>query len=150
MGFGSATFGGSAIEQPAAWQRWVFYDPLLPETYTVPINPNEMTSPWPERKFVYRTTTAGRNGANVIYEGRADLAQWQFGGVILDQSHYDALRHWSEKPNSCYVTDHLGRTFKVLFDKFDPKPKQAYGKPWKHEYQMTVAVFPPATGPMRL
>lgn len=121
---------------------------MLPETYTVPINPNEMTSPWPERKFLYRTTTAGRNGANVVYEARADLTQWTFSGVILDQSHHEALRHWSEKPNVVYVTDHLGRTFKVLFVKFDPKPKAAYGKPWKHEYTMSVAVFPPASGPM--
>lgn len=149
-GFGDSTFGGGSIDQPAAWKRWVFYDAVTPETYTVPINPNEMTSPWAERKFVYRTTTAGRGGANVIYEGRADLAQWEFSGTILDADHYAALLKWSQKANSCTVTDHLGRSFKVLFAKFDPKPKQAYGKPWKHDYTMTCFVFPPANAAMGL
>jgi hypothetical protein len=149
-GFGSGTFGGGYADAPTGVLRWKFYDPLLDETYTVPMNPKEMTSPWPERKFLYRTTTAGRNGANVIYEGRADLAQWSFSGTVLEQDHYDALKRWSEKPNACYIWDHFGRPFKVLFHHFDPKPKMTYNHRWRHDYTMTVAVFPPATGPMRL
>jgi hypothetical protein len=148
MGFGDATFGGDAVEQPTPFRRWVFFDPIMNETWTVPLNPNQMTSPWPARKFAYRTTTAGRGGANVIYEGRADLAQWQFSGILLDKTHYDELLYWSQKANSVHVTDHLGRTFKVLFDQFDAKPKAAYGKPWKHDYTMTCAVFPPVGNPM--
>lgn len=148
MAFGQGTFGGGVATAPTGVLRWQFYDPVLNETYTVPLNPNKMTSPWAERKFVYRTTTAGRGGANVIYEARADLAQWQFSGSVFDQAHHDSLLEWSNKANTCFITDHYGRVFKVLFVKFDPTPKPTYGKPWRHDYTMTVSVFPPAGGPM--
>lgn len=133
-------------------QRWQFRDIKTGETYTVPLNPNEMTSPFPPRQFAYKGTTAGPNGGSAVtYEAWAGTQEWTFGGAILDEQHYKDLLAWSYRQNKVQITDHYGRVFTVVFTQFDAVPKRSYQHYWHHTYTMHATVyytFP--RGPMRL
>lgn len=130
---------------PPSVTRWVFYDPALNETWQVPRNPDAMTSPYPERKFVYNSTTAGANGGvSVVYEAHADPAQWQFSGKLKTQDHFNQLMKWRRKNNRVQVTDHLGRTFFITINKMDMVPVRVNpyaGEFWTHAYTATCSVY---------
>lgn len=127
--------------------RWKFKDLKTNEVWTVPLNPDNMTSPYPQRKYVYNSTTAGPAGTTVTHEAHSDPVSWQFSGQILDRDHFDKLLYWSRKKNRIQITDHYGRIFIVLLDQFNVLPKRAYGKPWRHTYTMTASVYSTADAP---
>lgn len=122
-------------------RRWVYRDLVSGETYTVPINPNAMTTPYPQRKFIYKSTTAGPAGTTVTNEAHADPQQWQYSGDILDKAHFDALVYWSRKQNRVQITDHYGRAFIITIDQFNPVPKRAVNVPWRHTYTVSASVY---------
>lgn len=135
-----------------AVQRWQFRDMTTGEAYTVPLNPNEMTSPYPAREFSYKGTTAGpKGGQAVTYEAWSGVQDWQFGGAILDEDHFLGLLKWAYCPHKVQITDHLGRTFVVVFKQLDATPKRSYQRKWHQTYTMHALVYwkVPA-GPMRL
>lgn len=103
--------------------RWVFTDPVTSATYTLPINPNSMTSPF--RKTSKQTLPASPVDGRVRVLSTPQPVDWQFGGVIRAQAHYDALLEWVTKPNPVTITDHLGRTFTVLLTSFEPQDQRA-------------------------
>ena len=90
--------------------RWTFYDPGSNETYTFHINPNEGGSPPYKKNFMYHTTAAP-DGKTLIYQGRPEIQNLEFSGVILEQGHFDAFVTWWQKQNQIRITDDLGRTF---------------------------------------
>lgn len=102
--------------------RWIFHDPVAVETYTVPINPNAMTSPFP--KTAKQTLPASPVDGRVRALSTPQPVEWQFSGVIRTQAHYDALLAWVRKQNPVEITDHLGRTFTVLLTTFDPQDQR--------------------------
>lgn len=120
--------------------RWVFNDPAVPETYTVPLNPNSMTSPFREKAIDLAVTTAV-DGQALVSEGQARPVNWQFSGTILTQAHYDALFKWYSKSKRFYLTDHYGRRFTVYFTDYKPIPKRSVGYPWRHDYTITAIVY---------
>lgn len=124
-----------------AWYRWVFHDQLTGENWTVPLNPNAMTNPYPQRKYTYATTSAGHQGAIITNEAHPDPTQWQFSGDILDRAHFDKLLEWSRKRNRISITDHYRRIFVGTMDQFAPIPKRAYGKYWRHTYTVTFTIY---------
>ena len=126
--------------------RWVFHDPYLPETWEVPINPREMSSPFAEKAVSLRQTTAV-DGRALLFEGSAAVPDWTFTGVILDPGHYANLLKWSEKRNRIQITDHFGRMIVCYLTKFEPTPKRAVGRYWRHEYTMTALVLEKPTSP---
>lgn len=124
--------------------RWVFHDPKLNETWTVPKNPDAMTSPYPTRKYVYNSTTAGPAGVSVANEAHADPTQWQFSGLVTDQNHFDSLVKWSRKQNRFSIIDHFGRALIVSIDKIDMVPRRVnpmFGRYWTHTYSATCSVY---------
>lgn len=123
-----------------AVQRWVFTDPSTSETYTVPINPNQMTAPFPQRQFTTKATTAV-DGKGIVYEGQVKPADWNFQGVILDSTHYGNLKDWVYNHGRIQITDHYGRIITCVLQNFNATPKRAASKPWKHEYTITAIVF---------
>lgn len=133
-------------------QRWQFQNIKTGEVFIVPLNPNEMTSPYPPRNFSYKTTTAGPAGGRAVtYESYAGTQDWSFGGTILDEAHYKALLAWSYVPGKVQITDHLGRVFVVVFKQFEVTPKRSYQHAWYSEYTMHATVYwATPTGPMRL
>lgn len=122
-------------------QRWTFLDLTTLEQATVPLNPNEMTSPYAARKFTYLTTTAGPAGSLVINEGRPEPQQWTFSGEILNQAHFNFLRKWTSKTSRVQIVDHFGRRINVLFVSFAPTPKRATNYYWRHGYTVTCTVL---------
>lgn len=129
-----------------AVRRWVFTDPYTNETYTVPLNPREMTSPFADLNISQRHTTAV-DGRALLFEGSSPPANWQFSGAILDANHYAALLAWKEKRRRIRITDHYGRQIEVLLVSFNPTPKRSLGKPWRHEYTMDALVLAKPTAP---
>lgn len=122
--------------------RWHYYDPKTGENWTVPINPNEMTSPWSERNYIVKATTAGpAGGVPVVFEGVRQPRQWTFSGTTLDLAHHDELLRWAMKPNKVFITDHFGRTFAVMLDHFDAIPKQRASHMQRHTYTMRATIF---------
>jgi hypothetical protein len=117
--------------------RWKFTDPVASETWTVPINPNTMTSPWPKTSI---TLAGSPLGGDVRALVKTTPVEWSFGGVMRTQAHYDELLRWVSKPNPVTVTDHLGRTFNVLLTKFDPEDVRVV-LPTKWNYTVTAYIL---------
>lgn len=121
--------------------RWVFTDPVTAETYTVPRNPRAMGSPFPERTFNVRAVSA-LTGTPIVSEGTTQPATWQFEGSIVDHAHYMALHRWVYViTNRIVITDHFGRDIDCLLQKYDPVPRRAVNKYWRHDYKITGLVF---------
>jgi cell wall-associated NlpC family hydrolase len=116
--------------------RWRFTDPVGGDTYTVPINPNTMTSP-------FRKTSVSLQGSphgEVRALAKTTPVEWSFGGVIRTQAHYDALLAWTQKPNPVTITDHLGRTHTIILSAFNPEDARA-ALPTKWNYTITGYVL---------
>jgi hypothetical protein len=122
--------------------RWVFHEVDTGATYTVPINPDSMTSPFPERQM--STSYGSRSGGTRLRTNEHPSAakEWEFGGVIRTQAHHDALAAWAHKPGRVNVSDHLGRTFQVVFQSFEPTDRSPTpNTPWRLRYAMTALVL---------
>lgn len=120
--------------------RWLFEDAVAATSYRVPINPNRMSSPFRQKQLSTLTNVQGRirtrmTGHNVPYE-------WTFSGVIRDIDHHDALLLWSKKKNLISITDHLGREWECLPQRFDVTEKRPSAQiPDKFDYTFTVLIF---------
>jgi hypothetical protein len=130
---------------PLAMQRWQFHDPSDPDpvtnTWTVPINPREMSSVFPTRAFTQKHSTAV-DGQLLLFEGPPAPVDFTFAGAILDANHYDMLRSWTyERHTAIEIRDHFGRTLLVVMTKFDVKPKNARGVYWRHEYSIEALLL---------
>jgi len=127
--------------------RWVFHDPTGADPdYTVPINPNVMSSIYPKKTMTMETTTAV-NGKVLLWQGMTKPVEWSFGGEILDETHFENLRHWVyDKNYRIQITDHFGRVLKVVLESFEPTPKRAINVYWRHQYTVTgilISAGPP-------
>lgn len=120
--------------------RWVFHDPSVPETYTVPLNPNAMSSPFREKKIEVQVTTAV-DGQSLLTEGNPAPKDWQWSGTLLTEAHYKALLKWSQKNVRTYITDHYGRRLTVYWRGFDPEPRRSGAYPWRHQYTVRCIVI---------
>ncbi len=123
-----------------AFKRWKMYD--ANSTYTFPINPSGMTSPFGERNIHTKSSTAV-DGKVLLFEAARQPPEWTFTGTILDPAHFEALRSWTydRLGRRVVITDHFGRNLVVVLKKFDPVPKRSLGRYWRHEYTMTAIVI---------
>lgn len=125
-------------------QRWTFEDVAADETWVMPINPNTASSPFAARNI---STVAGSDpsaglGRTRMFEQPPTLASWQFGGLLRSKAHHDELLRWVKKDREVLVTDHLGRTFAVLFQGVsttDQRPRG--GNDWRMTYDVTALVL---------
>lgn len=128
-----------------AIRRWTFSGEG--ETWTVPQNPREMSSPFPTRNVSGRSTVGGRT---LLTEGSTPPANWQFGGSIRSREHYDELRRWVyEKKQRVTITDHFGRQIVCVLISFEPVPKRSVNVYWRHDYSIkaiVVSVSNPTVG----
>lgn len=122
-------------------QRWRLHSPARGITYTVPINPREMTSPHSPRR------TAGFSVSPIDLAVRARREhplphEWAFSGVIRTQEHHDTLRDWCTFPEKVQVTDHLNRTFSVRMVAFEPTERRPTPHvPWRYTYMIRCYVY---------
>lgn len=120
-------------------KRWVFTDPFVGESWTVPQNPREMSSLFGEKAVSMRTTTAV-DGQPIVFEGNTPLAQWEFSGTVRTQEHYLELQRWVNKRNRIVITDHFGRTIPCYLIDFAPVPRRAINVYWFHDYTVRAII----------
>lgn len=120
--------------------RWVFHDPAARQAdYTVPINPNTMTGPYPPRTLLQDGLPAGRgDGAMLVRAAPIKPFEWTFGGVIHDAAHLAAMRSWYALGGRLNVTDHLGRRWAINILALDAIRAGQTGFPNRFTYTMHV------------
>lgn len=137
----AADIAGGDMGYPLLVKRWTFYCPGTGESYTVPRNPDDMTSPFPERNITTKHTTAV-NGQVLLIEGAPQVANWQFSGTVADARHYEQLRHWVNDINQrVQITDHYGRVIECVLVSFAPKPRRDIRRLWSHTYEIKAIVI---------
>lgn len=123
--------------------RWTFYDPSVPELYTLPINPDKMDSPHYGRNLA--TASGVRTGTLErvrVIDTAPQMKEWSFTGVVRSQIQHDRLTYWAEKRTPIQITDHLDRTFEVIVKRFDPVARQPTADvPWRGRYTMTCLLI---------
>ena len=124
-------------------QRWVFAEVGTANTWTVPLNPDSMSSP-----IAQRTLTS----AFAAYQGSPRTpstmmrtpasTQWEFSGVIRTKAHHDDLIAWCRKPGKVRITDHLGRTFEVMISDIEIADRRPTpNTPWRLRYTVTASIL---------
>lgn len=127
------------MTDPQATTRWQFTDPATSETYVLPINPDSMTSPLPQKSYQF---APGGDGTAVGVLAPPTPVDWQFGGPIRTQAHNDALDAWSQRPGKVHITDHLGRTFEVMIYSYEPTERQPTRRTtWRLRYVMKASIL---------
>jgi len=123
-----------------AYKRWELRD-SSGDVYVFVPNPNQMTSPFPNRNVTMQSTTAV-DGKVLLFEGTSQPVQWTFGGDIQDHEQYEALRQWvyDRVGRRVRVYDHFGRRITCVLTRFDPTPVRSVGKYWRHTYEITAIV----------
>lgn len=126
------------MAQPTNY-RWRLRDNVTQEDLYFQLNPNTMTSPFPEKKIAVTPTLFNKA---LVYQGTTEPVRWTFGGEILTKSHYERLRAWVyERPYRMTLRDHFGRNMVVILTRFNPTPKRTVGKYWRHTYEIEALVF---------
>lgn len=114
--------------------RWVFLNTVTDETWTVPMNPNAMSSP-----FLDQVTSRGArspiDGRMRVRRNKRNVKEWTFSGVARTEEHHDALVYWSAMTDLLHVTDHYGRTFAVRIRSTNIEDRKANRLvPWRTKY----------------
>lgn len=121
--------------------RWTLRDTATNETWTMPINPDSMSSPFPARTLKFGNGWRGDQRVRAFSGSRAPVA-WEWGGVIRSKTHYDRLTEWAEKSVAVDVTDHLGRTFRVVIEEFNPADRRPTPRvSWRLRYTMKALIL---------
>jgi hypothetical protein len=126
--------------------RWIFNDAVASETWTVPVNPDSMTSPEPPAKNVRyargKIVDQGGDPRTVTFLNKPTSRDWEFGGVIRTQAHYEALAAWADKTNEVTITDHLGRVWLVYITDFIPTDRRPTRQTfWRLRYTMKTKII---------
>lgn len=122
--------------------RWKFYDPVLDETWTMPINPDSMTNPIKVKGFAFgRNVRSGGRFTTVRQVPRP--VEWEFGGVIRTKAHHDALDEWVGRRRIIQVTDHVHRTYEVMLTGFEvtERAPTKSGVRWRLRYSMKALLL---------
>ncbi len=125
-----------------AWRLHDHHASGAARTYEFPINPNAMTSPFPERNIAVRSSTA-IDGRPLLFEGARPPATWQFSGSCPTADQYEALRSWvyDHIGRTIYVDDHFGRSIECVLTSFNPEPRRDVNRYWHHTYQINAIVL---------
>lgn len=123
--------------------RWVLSDPATAETWTMPINPDSMTSPWQGKTLKNASANrAGLHRPRTFMSTPSTPVTWEWSGVIRSKQHHDDLLYWAQKDYEVQVTDHLGRTWEVAMNQFIPEDRKPMANvPWRLRYTMKVFIL---------
>jgi hypothetical protein len=124
--------------------RWVFTDPTPgadPATYTVPINPNQMTSPYSAPRAITTKTTTAVGGQSLVFEGATPPQEMTFQGTIFTEDHLNAMLTWRAKTAITTITDHFGRIWTVYWEDFQAIAAGSSQYPNKHTYTAKVLIL---------
>lgn len=122
--------------------RWVFLDTVTSETWTVPMNPNAMTSPLLDHATTPGTVSpidARHYGARRVLSAPKE---WKISGLVRTQSHHDLLIYWASKTDLLHITDHYGRTFAARIRSIDMQDRKANRNvPWRLRYSINALSY---------
>lgn len=122
--------------------RWKLTDPSTGDEWTMPINPDAMTSPSGTRNL---TTGFGIRAPLTMartFEQAPTIARWQWEGVIRSEAHYEAYVEWAKKPGLVRVLDHLDRTWEVILESFEPDERRPSGRTdWRFRYTVKCLII---------
>jgi hypothetical protein len=123
-------------------ERWILTDVGTGESVRVPINPREMSSPTTARSMQYAWGAAPGAVMRAIDNGVDQPTEWTWTGVLLTKAHYDLLLAWTKRLATVQITDHLGRTFETIIQKFDPVERLPTAhREWRADYTMTCLLL---------
>lgn len=120
--------------------RWTLKDTTTDEVWEMPINPDSMTSPEPDRQLSFGQGFR-KNTRLRTYARPSEAKEWEWSGVIRTQAHHDTLHEWALRGVPVEVSDHLGRTYRVVIAKFDVtdrRPTKTVS--WRLRYTMSVRI----------
>ncbi len=124
-------------------QRWKFKDVASTAEAVLPINPNEMSSPYYGKNITsYGTGVLWGTERLRAFQAPPQILEVTWSGVILAKDHYDLLLAWQIARKTVRVTDHLERTFDVIIKSFDPVERLPTARhDWRANYTMTVLLL---------
>ena len=117
---------------------WVLRDPQTSDEYLWDINPNEFSLPY-TKSLTYKSSAAP-DGKTLVFEGRDEVQDISFSGVILTEAQYEELIVWFNKRYQLELEDDLGRTFFIYFTSFNMTRKRSTQHPWRHEYNGNMVI----------
>lgn len=124
----------------ASVNKWVFVNPPTGETYTLPINPNRMTSPHAPRNVFSEATTAP-DGQMIMWEGARRCQPWTIEGFILDQAHYEKMEQFLALNNRIIIVDHRLRAWICSIESFEPQKIGYETNPYWAKYSLTAFIY---------
>ncbi len=138
-----------ALDPAAPVKRWELIDPIAHAFYTVPINPETMSTPHAARVFSTQHSTSP-TGRTITFEGGTVAVDWDVSGTILTQAYYEAWEYYQGLNRRFWVIDHLDRIWLVTLESFDATPKRSSTNPWAFGYKAKFKIYgAPAVGPTR-
>lgn len=123
--------------------RWKFYDIAAEESVTLPLNPNQMSGTKKPRNLTWaQGARRGLDRPRGIDLSADSPHEITFGGVVFTEEHYLLLLNWIKRVTVIRITDHLGRSFEVLLQKFDPVERLPTARrPWRVDYTMSCLLL---------
>lgn len=118
--------------------RWTFNDGQT--TWTTPVNPKMMTSPYPTKQMSVHATVR-TSGQPLVFEGGPVPGSWQFSGKTEDYDHYSTLLAWVQKTCPITITDHVGRPYVVYLTGVKFTPTLTVRSLWRYDYEVDAIVF---------
>ncbi len=128
--------------------RWIAQDPTTGVSYSFPLSPNKMTTPFPALAAQSNAAAGAWGIGDVNSQGpktrlvNADPASWTFGGFIHSADLLSTLQSIYKLKHRFYLTDHLGRTFIARLMFVDVNEHQPSLKaPTRYEYTATAISY---------
>jgi hypothetical protein len=127
---------------------WIFYDPVLDESYSLPVNPNSDNSsigiskniPYSVSSASYKSSNTNYQNVSVILDTVDEVKRFIFSGLIYSETEFNNFLYWANKQNYIEITDDLSRTFQVYIKSFKLERVRSARFPWKHKYSMETVV----------
>lgn len=119
----------------------------IADQYTWEINPNDNGAVTISKNMLMSNNT-GPNRVNIVQEGQSQAPTLDFSGVILTQTHLEAMEKWFDRRALIKVTDDLGREYYGVFNKWAPRRVRRASNPWYHSYdaEFTLSAYRNASG----
>lgn len=130
---GDTTLPPGVFKERVAWN---FFDGT--NSYDLPVNPDAASMPGPKRNIITKPTCAGRQ---VMMEGKKEVGQISFSGVILEEEHLRAFEEWALKRKQVRITDDLGRKYWIYIKTFSPSRQKNNTYEWYHTYTVNGIVM---------
>lgn len=128
-----------------ATQYWTFHDPVTNTGYAMPVNPNAMEAPEPDSAITALPTMNihmwNPDMGTGSWQTKTPPRAWTFSGVTYTERQHEDLWTWVNLPNKFQLTDHLDRTWTVIFMEYSVQLAPTANQPWRHKYTIHALVY---------